>query len=236
MQQKFTSRYDRSISLRQKSSKPDIAPPQKLKLALVLFVALVALAFFQDDGKQIAAEAEKGYQKTAQAKITQPPFPTIYTTSFTAAQERILRLLQREYAKQPVSYDAVVMKYTEGFKEAWCADFVSWIRNEAGVPMENNVTGYWRIPGVQSVRDYYTAADAYHAVDEYVPKLGDIAFYFGETPDGNSREHIAFVLKVEGDTVTTIGGNETDKGILQIRTNKMAEGERGLAGFGESAL
>ncbi len=148
----------------------------------------------------------------------------------------MLEVMKQEYAKQPTSYDSTVLEYTEGVKESWCADFVSVVRFEAGKPFVNQETGYWRIPGVQSLRDYYAASNAYHFVGTYTPKFGDVAFYFGETPDGQNREHVAFVLSVNGDTITTLGGNETDKGILQIRRDTLAEGVKGLAGFGESSL
>lgn len=83
---------------------------------------------------------------------------------------------------------------------------------------------------------YYQQYDAYHAVGEYTPVFGDVAVYIGETPDGDSNEHVAIVLAVESDTLITIGGNESDKGILQIRHDKLAEGEKGLVGFGASHL
>ena len=191
-------------------------------------------------GNSVKSEPLSGDSRPASSQTEalppQTPFPTLATAAFTNTQKRILSLIQQEYEKRPVSYDRTVLKYTEGFRESWCADFISWVRNEAGVPFRHPTTGYWRIPGVQTAQDYYAKYDAFHAVGEYTPKFGDVAFYFGETPDGQSSEHVAFVLSVQGDTITTLGGNEADRGIMQIRTNKLLEGERGLVGFGESAL
>lgn len=207
------------------------------KLWLGSAIVLVTLVAFRGNpAEPPAAEARAEQPSMAVVKPAQKPFPSVNASAFTSAQLNMLELLQSEYAKQPVSYDSDVMRYTEGFKESWCADFISWIRNEAGVPYEHQETGYWRIPGVQTLRDYYMGSDAYHVAGDYTPKFGDVAFYFGETPDGNSREHVALVLSVQGGMITTIGGNETSKGILQIRTNKLAEGERGLTGFGVSRL
>lgn len=145
-------------------------------------------------------------------------------------------MLKQEYLKNPRSYDNNVLKYSDGVKESWCADFISWIRLKAGAPYKNPTTGYWRIPGVYSLRDYYEASEAYYTAGEYKPEFGDVVFYFGETPDGNNREHVALVLSVKDGMITTIGGNETEKGILQIRTGRLEKGERGLTAFGKSHL
>lgn len=185
----------------------------------------------QSQAKVAAAEIKAEVKRTEQA-----PFPSLSTEGFTPVQQKMLEVMKQEYAKEPTSYDQTVLEYTEGAKESWCADFVSVVRFAAGKPFINHETGYWRIPGVQSLRDYYAASDAYHFVGSYTPKFGDVAFYFGETPDGQNREHVAFVLSVNGDTITTLGGNETDKGILQIRSDKLVEGTKGLAGLGESSL
>lgn len=129
------------------------------------------------------------------------------------------------------------MKYTEGFKESWCADFISWVFHQADVAYVHPDTKYWRIPGVKTLQAYYEGLGAYHAIgDGYVPKLGDVVFYFGETPDGNSSEHVAMVLEVRGDTIVTIGGNETDRRILQVRSNTMEVSVKGLTGFGASGI
>jgi hypothetical protein len=241
MPQQFTNRRNNTVSSRQATA--EVVATRSVSrgftkgwlVAAVVLFALVALRGTPSESQP--AEAQKQRQVAiVQEKPTQKPFPALDTTDLTPSQQRMVRLLRQEYAKQPMSYDSTVMKYTEGFKESWCADFISWVRFEAGVPFEHQETGYWRIPGVQTLRDYYMDSDAYRHVGEYTPKFGDVAFYFGETPDGNSREHVAFVLSVQGDTITTIGGNETDAGILQIRTNKLQEGERGLTGFGVSRL
>lgn len=160
----------------------------------------------------------------------------IDTDGFSSTQLKVLTVLREEYVKNPVEFDDTILAYTEGFEESWCADFLSWVFNEADTPFTHPDTGYWRIPGVLTLQAYYEQQDAYHDIGEYTPVFGDVAFYFGETPDGSSAEHVAMVLAVEGDTIITIGGNETDKGIIQIRTDTLREGEKGLSGFGASAI
>ena|GEM_PF-463405 len=212
----------------------------RLKPVLIIGIVIVVAAYmFQRGDTKTEASVEEVKAASTEAvvkKAEQAPFPSLDTTSFTNVQLKMLEFMQTEYAKQPTSYDSAVLTYTEGYEESWCADFISWVRFQADKPFDNPETGYWRIPGVQSLRDYYASSDAYHFVGTYTPKFGDVAFYFGETPDGTNREHVAFVLAVKGSTIITLGGNETDKGILQLRSNKLAEGEHGLSGFGESNL
>ena len=210
----------------------------RLKLFFAIITGLIGFIYLvnRDNNKEAFSlnKIEPASFDIVAKKTEQPKFPLIKTESLSLRQETMLRIMKIEYAKQPVSYDATVLVYTEGFREAWCADFISWVRFQAGKPFENVETGYWRIPGVYSLRDYYSSTDAYHRIGEYTPKFGDVAFYFGETPDKTSSEHVAFVLGVEGDQLITLGGNEASKGVLRVRYDKLVEGERGLAGFGES--
>lgn len=233
------NRRQRSISARRVpvQKKPARLHYKPFLLAgAVVFIGLYVVNRSATEQLVVGNEARVAGVQANLEKVQQTPFPTLDTASFTLVQKKMLAIMKAEYAKRPTSFDETVLGYTEGFEESWCADFISWVRVEAGKPFINPATGYWRIPGVQSLRDYYAVSDAYHLVGSYTPKFGDVAFYFGETPDGTNREHVAYVLGLEGDTLLTLGGNETTKGVLQLRSNKLAEGERGLSGFGESTL
>lgn len=200
-----------------------------------IIVVAASILFFtrSDDPATQSATLQAGADEVARLEYV---LDTLDTTGFSATQRQTLAIVQAEYAKQPTSYDDIVLTYTEGFEESWCADFISWVFNEAGSPFIHPDTGYWRIPGVLTLQSYYKQHGAYYEVGEYQPVFGDVAFYIGETPDGTSEEHVAIVLAVDGDTVITIGGNETSEGIVQIRSDLMQEGEQGLIGFGASAL
>lgn len=164
-------------------------------------------------------------------------FPVIEATGFSDTQKRVLALVQQEYRKNPTGYDKTVMKYTEGFEESWCGDFISWVFNQAGSPFVHPETKYWRIPGVQTLIAYYRQEGSYHEIgDGYIPQMGDVAFYLGETPDGGSSEHVAMVLEVRGDEVVTIGGNEGDDGVLRVRYDKLTAGTKGLVAIGASGI
>lgn len=176
-------------------------------------------------------------QTTQVVKPVRQRFPVVSETGLSSAQRKVLALARQEYQRNPVGYDATVMKYTEGFRESWCADFISWVFEQAGTPFVHPDTDYWRIPGVQTLAAYYQKEDVYHEIgDGYVPNLGDVAFYFGETPDGDSAEHVAMILEVRGNTLVTIGGNEGDDSVLQVRYDKLQKDTKGLTAIGASGI
>ena len=58
-----------------------------------------------------------------------------------------------------------------------------------------------------------------------------MAFYIGaETPDGGSAQHVNIVIEVNGNKMTTIGGNESDQIMRGEREIRL--GSQSLAGFG----
>jgi len=208
-------------------------PPKRSKKRFYiagLIMLVIVIGFFVVSHNQDAINESA----TNIIKKTQPAFPTISTKGTDSTQREILRLVKEEYEKAPRSYDATVLKYTEGNRESWCTDFISWVYSKAGMPLTNPNSGYWRIPGVLTLQQYYRDTDRYiEASTDYTPKLGDIAFYIGaQTPDNSSDEHAALVLKIDGDNITTIGGNE-GIGVMRIRTESLQENiDKSLVGFG----
>lgn len=201
-------------------------------IGLIVVSMIVGMSYVAVERKSITNASALSVVGTAGTTS----FPEIPTAELSTTQQTILSIAERQYATEATSYDDTVLTYTEGFEESWCADFISWIMNEADTPFIHPDTGYWRIPGVQTLKDYYMQYDAYHAVGSYTPEVGDVAFYEGETPDGNSTEHVALVIAVSEDTITTIGGNEGDDETIQVRTEVLKKGVQGLTGFGESGV
>ena len=152
-------------------------------------------------------------------------FPTIDTAKLTETQKRIITITKQEYAKKPVSYDSNVLTYTQGVKEAWCADFASWVYSQAGLPLKNPNSGSWRIPGVYTMQEYFQAGNRYKAAGNYIPQSGDIAIL------SRGQGHVAIVLSVSGSAITTIGGNENGR----IRISRILLNDTDLLGFGRLA-
>lgn len=125
--------------------------------------------------------------------------------------------------------DAVVsaalgeMGYTEGDNEYskygkwygfshsyWCAMFVSWAANEAGVPtriIPKAAYCPYQVSGFRSAGLFY---DSPALGGDYVPRQGDIIFFYDPLakPEGNTiATHVGIVLYVENGEVFSIEGN-----------------------------
>ena len=176
---------------------------QRTRLALLLFCTICfvvivtsALIFFNNRFNPLPQiiSSTVTVEKSA-------PFPDIDKSKLTPMQSKIITLLKQEYELQPDG-----TKYSEGVKEAWCADFVSWILKESGQPFENPNSGSWRIPGTYTLREYYQSNDRFKSADSgYTAKVGDIMLYDNPSPFG---QHTNMVIKNENGSITTIGGNE----------------------------
>ncbi|TQF69273.1 CHAP domain-containing protein [Rhodococcus spelaei] len=131
-------------------------------------------------------------------------FPTVDRAALSQSQARIVDLLDAEHrAQRPGTF------YAEGTEEPWCADFVSWIMREADLPLSNPNSGHWRIPGVYTLREYYASQGRFEKAGEgYRPAVGDVVLYDNSSWVG---QHTNIVVAVDGDTATTVGGNELGK-------------------------
>lgn len=158
----------------------------------------------------------------------------ISTVSGPAAQ-RIVSVAKQEFGRNPVpvEFDQNVLKYTDNRRENWCADFVSWVYKEAGVPFTGGASGGWRQAGVENLQKWFKANQTYFNVGSQLPRPGDVAFYIGsQTPDESSGRHVNIVISVDPttNTMVTIGGNESD--MVRQQTRKIQLGASNLVGFG----
>lgn len=100
--------------------------------------------------------------------------------------------------------------YSNGVTEEWCADFVSWVYNQAGDPFPDGVRDGWDvsyvgdIPGVSEA----TAGFTYHPVGKgdpsYTPVPGDIGIFYTNMEYG----HTAIYIGNSGSTSLWIGGDQ----------------------------
>ena len=104
----------------------------------------------------------------------------------------------------------------------WCAVFVSWIANEAGVLND-------KIPKFSGVKDgiewFKTRGEWKNK--EYIPSPGDIIFFDWEV-DGIAN-HVGIVEKVENGYIYTVEGNSTDDG---CREKKYSINQKEIYGYG----
>lgn len=151
----------------------------------------------------------------------QSPFDVI-TDDLAPTQRTIVTLLEQEYYAQPAG-----IKYTEGDKEPWCADFASWIMREAGIPYTGGPESDWRLELVEPITQYYKDTGRFRtAAEGYAPKAGDVVMYRDPSPYGN---HINIVIRNDNGLVTSVGGNEG--GEIQVSTHRASD-DPGLVGYG----
>lgn len=177
----------------------------KLWLTLCAFGAVIVVSLATLLGKPVA-------------------FPQIDRTALDPGQARIVDVLQAQYDAQPGG-----SHFSEGVEEPWCADFVSWVLNEAGRPLSNPNSGSWRIPGVYTLQEYFQAAGRFAEPHGYRPQTGDVVMYADGSPLGL---HTNFVVTVDDNAITTVGGNE--EGGIRVHTLDDAE-IAGILGYGRLA-
>lgn len=139
-------------------------------------------------------------------------------------------------------------KYNEWFWEkdisaAWCAAFVLWCANEAGLMDGETLPLYEDRDGmalVINVRQWYSDEGRYHSINEekdydieYVPCEGD--FFVSRSWDakaGKWQYHIGIVAGYDKETRTvyTIEGNTDDKVQHGVRSAKI-DSDSGIQGF-----
>ncbi|CRZ16566.1 CHAP domain-containing protein [Mycolicibacterium neworleansense] len=151
-------------------------------------------------------------------------FPQLDRAALDPGQARVVDVLQAQYEAQPGG-----SHFSEGVDEPWCADFVSWVLNEAGQPLSNPNSGGWRIPGVYTLQEYYQGAGRFAEPGAYRPRSGDVVMYADGSPLGL---HANFVVAVDDTAITTVGGNE--EGGIRVHTLDDAE-IAGILGYGRLA-
>lgn len=122
-------------------------------------------------------------------------------------RQKIVTLAQQELAlwqngtlKPGTGYK----KYSQGRAENWCADFTSWIYNQAGKPLSNTKEG--NVPAVTTQMQIGKQTGRWRDKSGYTPAPGDIVVR------KNGQSHVNLVVSVSGTwpsgTMVTIGGNQ----------------------------
>lgn len=158
----------------------------------------------------------------ALAGETLDAFPTVDHGPLDASQIELVASLEKEWESGVPG-----TTYAEGVEESWCADFVSWNMYKIGVPYSNPNSGSWRIPGVYTLQEYYESVGTFVPPgQDYRLKTGDTILYNDSSPFG---QHVNIVLRNDGATVTTVGGNENNSVMIhRFDPDDVA----GIVGFG----
>lgn len=148
-------------------------------------------------------------------------FPAIDRSGLSSTQQRVMDVLHEQFEAQPPG-----TKFSENVAEPWCADFVSWVMQQAGVPLSNPNSGSWRIPGVYTMQEYFVGAGRLIPAGTR-PQAADVMLW---GPESSMGLHASIVITADATSITTVGGNE---GGIHVRHNPIDE--KGLLGFGRLA-
>ncbi len=110
------------------------------------------------------------------------------------------------YTKYGMWYDKNVQ--AGGFyRGAWCAMFVSWCANQAGIPSDTVYYHAYCPYGVTWYKERGLFRSSYHYGGSYVPKRGDIIYF---RDGGAGASHVGLVRDCDGYKVYTIEGNSNN--------------------------
>lgn len=119
-------------------------------------------------------------------------------------RKKVVCLAQHEYSlwqsKQLQPGLAGYGKYSQNHDENWCADFASWVYDQAGYPLQPDPN--WRVPGVIGIQAIGQKEQNFHwhPAGSYTPKPGDFVIHGGD--------HVNLVSGVSGNKLTLLGGNQ----------------------------
>ncbi|MBO4667084.1 MAG: CHAP domain-containing protein [Bacilli bacterium] len=85
--------------------------------------------------------------------------------------------------------------------EEWCAMFVSWCANQAGISTDIIP----RYAGCTAGKNWFEEHGCFKYKEEYTPKAGDIIFFLSD-----GAGHTGIVINCDGSRVYTIEGNTSD--------------------------
>ena len=198
------------------SHRPTRAALTGLLVIITLSVIAVALALWSSGfGRSVV------HRTSSTAVHGEVNFPAL-PDNLSERQRTVLELARKEFEAQPPG-----VRFSQGEQQAWCANFVSWIMKEAGVPLKNPHTGSWRIPGIFTLKEYYQSVGRWRAVDSgYIPRPGDVAIYQRSPVFG---DHTNIVISHTKNATATVGGNEINR--VRVYVNS-SQNDTGLLGWG----
>ncbi|MBQ8959989.1 MAG: CHAP domain-containing protein [Ruminococcus sp.] len=92
----------------------------------------------------------------------------------------------------------------------WCAAFIVWCAEQAKVPA-SVIKRQYTADNVTKQSKTGLFGGTFKAYGSYIPKVGDIVYWDTNEPLNNNSDHVEIVTAVSGSTITSIGGNSSDK-------------------------
>ena len=105
----------------------------------------------------------------------------------------------------------------------WCAQFVSWSADQAGIPNE----AMQRSASCSQIETYFKNQNRFHYKNGYTPKRGDVVLF---TSGGSS--HVGIVTGMKDGQVKTIEGNTSNK----VAQRSYSPNDAKITGYGDLGL
>jgi len=136
-------------------------------------------------------------------------------SSLSPTRQKIVCIAEQQLAlwesKKGYPYPAYAasgfLDYSLGVYEQWCADFASWVYNQAGVPFSNGNDG-WDLAGVPDIvnQGQTNPNFSWHPSGSgYIPQPGDLAIY---NENGQTDAHVNIFISYSDGVATYIGGDQ----------------------------
>lgn len=123
-------------------------------------------------------------------------------------------------------------KYTKWFygvtsNVSWCAIFVSWCMNQAGV----STSICPKFATVTTGRGWFKEYGLFHAKGSYTPKAGDVIFFnWSGSATSSTNNHVGIVTGCSGGSVSTIEGNTSSP--RQVKAHTYSLSSSSIIGYG----
>jgi hypothetical protein len=129
-------------------------------------------------------------------------------------------------------------KYSQQRDEEWCADFASWIYNQAGYPIDKTATegNVSAVPKIREIGEQ-NMEFTYHSAGNYTPVPGDMVIYYYVSDAGTvTGHHVNIVVSTNKKTssMTVVGGNQDN--VLSGADNLSSVSEYIIHGFTGSSI
>ena len=135
----------------------------------------------------------------------------------------------RHIRERMENWSPQIMVFTDGQREPWCADFVSWVLRAAGKPLTQGVGG-WRVAGAEAIRDLFRSRHRFAERAFAHPEPGDVIVYRYPW-----SWHVGIVVAASEAGLTTVEGNSGGVGGLEgvVRHERIAwRANPFIVGFG----
>jgi uncharacterized protein (TIGR02594 family) len=139
-----------------------------------------------------------GTQTETRSQQTSPGAGTTPTGRLVQVAEKFEGMTEKANKKELEAFFKTNLGSGFGISEAWCATFVNSVLS---------ANGYKKSKSVKSAKSFLTYGEAVNLNDA---KPGDIAV-FNRGTDKN-KGHVGFVVSLDGNMITIIGGNQGTKG------------------------